>query len=237
MEAARRQRQPTGMSLNGRRWGDAYVYWMSREPGRPSIRATIASMQPCASSRVIDSKGKDDTTVTGLCFSMSRASSRVAQQLGKAGVPFNHHEAVHLPQRGQQGAGNGAGASPHLDQGPGRGPHDLMQDGLRQRFGGRGDGPDPPWIAQIPHRKSQSLPHAVPFRVVVTRRVAQFKARCLWGIRRCRAHSNSTMGWSTTSDSPLAASTLPTTPSAAANNTFSIFMASITATRSPACTF
>lgn len=45
------------------------------------------------------------------------------------------------------------------------------------------------------------------------------------------------MAWSTTSDSPLPASTLATTPSAAANSTFSIFMASITATRSPACTF
>ena len=50
-------------------------------------------------------------------------------------------------------------------------------------------------------------------------------------------HTNSTIGWSTLSDSPLTASTLPTTPSAIANSTFSIFMASITATRSPACTF
>ena len=50
-------------------------------------------------------------------------------------------------------------------------------------------------------------------------------------------HSNSTMTWSTASDSPLAATTFFTTPSCAAKSAFSIFMASITATRSPACTF
>jgi hypothetical protein len=49
--------------------------------------------------------------------------------------------------------------------------------------------------------------------------------------------ANSTIGWSTTRLSPLPASTLRTTPSAAAKRTFSIFMASMTATRSPACTF
>ena len=50
-------------------------------------------------------------------------------------------------------------------------------------------------------------------------------------------YSNSTIIWSTVSDSPLEAATFLTTPSCAANSTFSIFMASITATRSPACTF
>src|SRR6185369_14070621 len=50
-------------------------------------------------------------------------------------------------------------------------------------------------------------------------------------------YANSTIGWSTTRLSPLPARTLSTTPSAAANSTFSIFIASITATRSPACTF
>ena len=47
---------------------------------------------------------------------------------------------------------------------------------------------------------------------------------------------NSMMIWSTARDSPLFAEILPTTPSCVANSTFSIFIASITASFSPACT-
>ena len=76
------------------------------------------------------------------------------------------------------------------------------------------------------------------------RRVGFQPARCMvsssaqaQGARAGSHHSNSTMGWSTDRLSPLAALTSLTMPSAVANSTFSIFMASMTATRSPASTF